>query len=284
VFRIDHYMAKETAQNLSVFRFQNPIIRDVWDNRCVQRIEIEASEQVGIEGRANFYEQTGALRDIIQSHLLNLMALTMMERPVDNSVAAFHAERERLLAAIRPLDLSRLSETAWRGQYDSYRDEVGNADSLTETFAALRLEIDNDRWRGVPVWLSTGKGLAAKRTEIRVMFCEDSHQKPNWLRLRFAPREGIELELRAKRPGLHKDTTAIHLRYDYPASLDRQPDGYEHVIVDAMAGDQTFFTTDVEVLTVWRLLEPLLRVWSQGDDGLVRYRFGSNGPEVPLWI
>lgn len=278
LFRIDHYLAKETAQNILTFRHHNPLFADVWDHNHIQSLAITAAEHIGIEGRANFYEQVGALRDLIQSHLLQLLSLTTMELPAEgDSAKAIHTAKQQLLASIEPIDAS--GGAVMRAQYDGYRDEVGNAESTTETYVSLQLAIDNDRWRGVPITLTTGKALAAKRTDITICFGA-MHEEPNKLTFRLQPNEGIDIELRVKKPGYEHRLQTAAMDFSYHQAFDDHghPDAYERVLVDAVRGDRTLFATSEEVRLSWRILQPVLDAWSQSSDDLQFYAVGSTGP------
>lgn len=280
IYRIDHYVAKETTQNLVTIRRNSPQIEAIWNNQNIDRIEIEASEKIGIEGRADFYEQTGALRDLIQSHLLALMALTMMDLPGSEEVAAIHDARVKLLEAVKPITPEALSRVAERGQYEGYREEVGNPQSNVETFARLHLEVGTTRWRGVPVVIQTGKALAEKRTEIRLILKGESDGITDIVRFRLSEPEGVELRLAGKQPGLHDKTEPITLSYDVPDDeRGRQPDGYERVLSEAFAGDRTNFTCGDEVLATWQIVEPVLQAWGCDGEGLESYPQGSSGPK-----
>ncbi|HUC20658.1 MAG TPA: glucose-6-phosphate dehydrogenase, partial [Candidatus Polarisedimenticolaceae bacterium] len=279
IYRIDHYLAKETAQNITVFRFANPIMTAVWNNHFIERIEIEASEKIGIENRANFYEQTGALRDVVQSHLLSLLALVTMDEPKAGNEADFHRKRRKALESIKPFGPKDVAARAHRGQYATYRKEVGNPDSITETWAALNLESTNRRWKGVSLYLSGGKALDSRRTTIRVFFKASARQHYNCLTFRLQPREGIELQLEAKREGLNTTTEPIFLKFAYGENAaGRRPDGYERVILDAINGDRTSFLTGPEVRATWRLMEPVLRAWQRNATGMLFYQPGSKPP------
>jgi len=195
VYRIDHYMAKETVQNILTFRFQNPLFESVWNNQHISDIRVVAHEKIGIEGRATFYEQTGALRDLIQSHLLQLLAIVTMEKPVKLDSENIHNEKLKLLETVTAVAPDRVALQTLRGQYIGYREEVHNPSSNVETFARIGLSIDNERWRGVPITLETGKALAEKVTEVTVCFNRSTDPKrgDNQLVFRIQPREGITL-------------------------------------------------------------------------------------------
>ncbi|MGI9027547.1 MAG: glucose-6-phosphate dehydrogenase [Candidatus Saccharimonadales bacterium] len=280
IYRVDHYLAKETVQNILTFRLNNPIFRAIWDRHSIDSIVITASEQIGIEGRANFYEGTGALRDLIQSHLLQLLALTTMEDPNDRSSEAIHAAKLTLLEAITPIAPADVDSQTVRGQYATYKTEVGNPNSQTETYAAITLAIDNERWRGVHVLLQTGKAMAEKRTEITLTFKSrvTGSTDKNRLTLRVQPDEGINLSLLAKKPSLINETEIVQMGFSYSSSFSgTQPDAYERVLVDAIRGDKTLFTTDKEVLASWLIIDGVLQEWADNKQPLLMYDNGSNG-------
>jgi len=282
IYRIDHYLSKETAQNINVFRFHNPIMTRLWNGEEIERIELSASEALGIENRSDFYEQTGALRDILQSHLLNLAALVLMEEPANDSPECLQQARLVLLEAIKPIAPNRVQRLTKRGQYNGYRAETGNRDSVIETYAELKLEVDNDRWRGVPLVICTGKSLAEKRTEIRIIFRGNTRNRNerNELIFRLQPNEGIEITVETKTPGLTQTVTPITLNYTYPklATDTGVPDGYARVLADAIGGDRGNFVSGREVLASWRIVEHVLHEWAKGDDGLVMYDKGVARP------
>jgi glucose-6-phosphate 1-dehydrogenase len=281
VYRIDHYVAKETVQNILTFRFYNPLFESIWNNKHIDRITVTAHEKLDIEGRANFYEQTGALRDLIQSHLLQLLAITTMERPDKLESEEIHERKQTLFDAIRPIPPNEVVDAAIRGQYEGYRTEVNNPDSLIETFASLQLWIDNDQWTGVPMILETGKALDEKCTEINICFRqpEDLTGEQNKLTFRIQPSEGITLKLQVKRPGIKTTTDGAEMDFDYARAFDVRPaEAYERVIVDAIRGDQTLFASSAEVIRSWEIIENVLQQWSRNGDGLQTYTKGSAGP------
>jgi len=281
VYRIDHYVAKETVQNILTFRFYNPLFESIWNNEHIDRISVVAREKLDIEGRANFYEQTGALRDLIQSHLLQLLAITTMERPEKLESEEIHERKQILLEAVRPTSPDEVATMTVRGQYEGYRQEVGNPDSNIETFASLELWIDNDQWTGVPIVLETGKALEAKSTEISICFRQpdSADGEQNKLVFRIQPEEGITLRLQVKRPGIKTITDNADMDFDYAKAFDLRPaDAYERVIVDAIRGDQTLFATSAEVIRSWEIIENVLQQWSRNGDSLKSYAKGSKGP------
>lgn len=276
-FRIDHYLAKETAQNILTFRFKNPLFQSIWNRHYIASIRVIAYETIGIEKRAVFYEQTGALRDFLQSHLLQLLALITMEKPATFESLDIHKAKLRLLESIQTIEPDEVSSRAVRGQYDSYRAEVEKPESNVETFARLDLSIDNEQWRGVPIVIETGKAMHEKCSEIVVEFrCNDDAPGYNALHFRIQPREGISLDLQAKRPGLDKDMSTIEMDFDYEKAFHGQSgEAYERVIIDAVRGDQSLFASASEVLTSWRIVEHVLHGWASNGDGLVIYPVGT---------
>lgn len=281
IYRIDHYVAKETVQNILTFRFENPLFESVWNSEHIERISVMAREQIDIEDRAGFYEQTGALRDVVQNHLLQLLAITTMARPAQIESESIHANKLALLNAVQPISPDEVASKAVRGQYEGYRTEVDNPDSNIETYARLELSIDNDQWRGVPVVLETGKALDAKSTEIIISFRQhgDAPDERNRLIFRIQPREGITLRLQTKRPGIRNITDGADMDFDYAKAFNERPaDAYERVIVDAIRGDQTLFASAAEVIRSWEIIENVLQQWLRSGDGLVSYAKGSAGP------
>ena len=281
VYRIDHYLAKETAQNILTFRHSNPIIENLWGRQFIDHIQITAAETIDIEGRSNFYEGMGALRDLVQSHLLQLMALTLMDVPERLVSASIHAEKLQVLNAVRPLKESRISEQVVRGQYTEYREETSNMKSNIETYVAIELEVNNSRWGGVPILLRTGKALAKKSTEINVVFKDRSRRsvEPNILTIRIQPNEGISIVMQAKKPGFKHELQPVHMNFSYDASFSEwQPDAYERVLVDAMNGDQTLFASSDEVLACWNIIQPIIDAWKNDRQQPETYHKGTWGP------
>jgi glucose-6-phosphate 1-dehydrogenase len=281
IFRIDHYMAKETVQNILTFRFQNPIFEALWNKQHIVGIEISAKEKIGIEGRAAFYEPLGALRDFIQSHLLQILGIIAMDEPAALDSQHIHEAKQALLEQVEAVPAGQVHDRAVRGQYDGYRQEVKNPQSVTETYAAINVFIDSERWREVPIRLVTGKALDERETKISVTF----HGKPgtanNQLRFRIQPNEGIELDLATKKPGYARElqTTVMDFSYQNDFANHEHPNAYERVLVDAVRGDHTLFATGQEVLASWRIVQPVLDAWAGQSDDLLSYEQGSGGPE-----
>ncbi len=282
IFRIDHYLAKETAQNILTFRFMNPLFSKAWNAEHISHIIITAAETIGIEGRTAFYEKMGALRDLVQSHLLQLLALVTMDRPKSFSAEDIHHQKAKILQCIQPPSAADMRRQAIRGQYQKYREETGNPHSTTETYCALRLSIDNETWRGVPILVRTGKALRTKVTEITVVFRDAAvADRQNWLTIRIQPNEGIVIDLEIKKPGYSTETEKVQLDFCYNARINAtHPDAYERVLVDAMRGDSTLFASSEEVLSCWRITEPILQAWAEPDFPLYSYTELSWGPQA----
>lgn len=270
MYRIDHYLAKEMAQNLVAFRTHNALFARTWSNEFIESIEVIASEDIDIEGRAEFYEQTGALRDVVQGHLMQLLALTIMDTPNEITWDDMPSYR---LEALRALH-SATVEQSFRAQYAGYEDEVQNSGSTTETFVDVMLESTSEKWRGVPLRLVTGKALAEKMTEVRVHFRPLGGAASNCLKFRIQPNEGVEIDLMTKQPGYSREFVERALSFKYPVEA-RLPDAYEQVLVDAIESRKSLFTSSEEILESWRVLQPLLHAWSMGDVPMGAYQKGT---------
>jgi glucose-6-phosphate 1-dehydrogenase len=300
IYRIDHYLGKETVQNTLVLRFANGIFEPVWNRSFVDNVQITAAEDVALEGRAGYYDRAGALRDLIQNHLLQLLMLTSMEPPVSFSADEIRDEKVKVLHAIRPPAVDEVPQVAVRAQYSSghaggkdvpgYLEEEGVADnSVTETFAAVRLEVDNWRWAGVPFYIRTGKALARKVTEIVITLRPVPHLAlkqegslgvhPNQLVLAMQPNEGVSMSLMAKIPGARMRVRPVNMEFLYGTSfLSQSPEAYERLILDTMRGDPTLFARDDEVEAAWRIVDPILEAWSNDTKPIPQYKAGSSGP------
>jgi glucose-6-phosphate 1-dehydrogenase len=278
IYRIDHYLAKETAQNLLAFRMHNPIFLPLWNGEHIRHVRIRASETIGIEGRTAFYEQTGALRDFVQSHLMQLLSITLMDVPADMSSHAIHEAKRHFLEGLEPADPAR----AERGQYDGYREETGQPGSHVETYAALRLSHSSQLWQGTDILLETGKALDVKSTDITVEFRTPHERRRNSLTFRIQPNEGISLDLVVKEPGFQDrmEHAALDFRYHDTFSDRQHIDAYERVLMDAIRGDRSLFASDHEVLATWRVLQPVLDAWTGSGEGLRSYEPGSAGPDT----
>lgn len=260
LYRIDHYLAKEMSQNIIALRAGNAMFAHIWNNQAIEKIEVIASEKIGIEGRVGFYEQTGALRDVLQGHLMQLLALVLMDVPEQIDWNDIPHLRLDALRAITPADPTR----AVRAQYDTYQTEVDNSGSQTETFAAVELASTSPLWKGVPLHLITGKALDRKTTEIRIHFRKQHEAQSNCLTFSIQPNEGVTIELFTKKPGYDREFEPQRLVYTYPEDTTL-PDAYEHVIVDAIRSQKSLFTTSEEILASWRILQPVQGNWMMDD-------------------
>ena len=275
VYRIDHYLAKEMAQNVLTFRARNALFAHIWSNAVIERIEVIALESIDIEGRAQFYEQTGALRDLVQGHLLQLLSLVLLPIPEDLDWSKMPHARKVALDHIQPANPAHTI----RAQYRGYREEVENTTSTTETFVSVALESDDPRWRGVQLALTTGKALDRKKTEIRVHFKKTNEAQSNFLIFRIQPNEGIELDLVTKKPGYEHEFEDRKLSFEYPSGT-RLPDAYEQVIVDAAMSRKSLFATSAEVLRAWEIVAPLQEKWQHESDDLRFYNPGAHAKTI----
>ncbi|HEV2974309.1 MAG TPA: glucose-6-phosphate dehydrogenase [Solirubrobacteraceae bacterium] len=300
VFRIDHYLGKETVQNLLALRFANGMFEPLWNRNYIDYVQITAAEDLGIGTRAGYYDHAGALRDLIQNHMLQLLCHVAMEPPVSFTAEEVRNEKVKVLESIHKPTAAAIPEMAVRAQYAAghaggedvvgYLQEDGVApDSSTETYAALRLEVDNWRWAGVPFYIRTGKRLARKITEIAVTlkpvphlaFSQDGSLgvQPNQLVLTVQPNEGVSLRLGAKIPGTRMIIRPVNMEFLYGTSfLSQSPEAYERLITDAMRGDATLFTRNDEVEAQWQICDPIVGAWAKRPGALPRYEAGSQGP------
>ncbi len=298
IFRIDHFLGKDTVQSIMAFRFANGLFEPIWNRDRIDHVQITAAETVGVEGRGDFYEHTGALRDMTPNHLFSLLSLVAMEPPVSFDAAAVREKKADVLAAIPAVD----PKLAVRGQYgrgrigeahkQAYRDEPDVAkDSKVETYAALKVEVDNWRWSGVPFYLRTGKHLAARMTEIAICFKQAPYAvfrdtpvdqlPPNWLVIRIAPDEGISLQFEVKRRGPVVDLAPVKMEFRYDDWFPKEPNvGYETLLYDVMIGDPTLFMRADMVEHGWRIIQPVLDAWAKGQPDFPNYASGSEGPEA----
>ena len=280
VYRIDHYMAKETAQNIIVFRDGNSLFKKTWSKDFIEKIEVTVSEEIGIEGRSNFYEQTGALRDLIQSHLLQLLALTLMDLPQEGQLDQVPKLRYEALKTLRIPTEESIVIHAKRGQYKGYREEVENSESMTETFASVDLESSNPRWEGVKIRLTTGKALKEKYTEIKIFYKKDHEHESNELHLRLQPDEGISFSVWAKSPGYEHQVSRHALNFSFKDHYTALPEAYEQVLFNAINGDHSLFSSSEEVVETWRILDYLQKAWATSTYDLVIYKKGSSINEI----
>ena len=290
IFRIDHYLGKETVQNLLVFRFANAIFEPIWNHRYIDHVQITVAEDSGVGSRGNFYDQTGALRDVAQNHLLQLLTLVALEPPVSWDPDSIRDEKTKVLRAVRRWKTAECADVVARGQYEGYRSEEGVAEkSSTETFVSMRLFVDNWRWSEVPFYLRTGKNLASRATEITIQFQRVPHLlfartlveelKPNQLTIRIQPDEGFSLYFGTKVPGPDVEVRTVDMEFDYDTDFaSGSPEAYERLLMDCMLGDQTLFTRSDEIEEAWEIVDPILEYWAQGGRPGI-YASGTWGPE-----
>jgi glucose-6-phosphate 1-dehydrogenase len=299
IYRIDHFLGKETVQNILVFRLGNGIFEPVWNRRYVDHVQITVAETLGVEMRGGYYDRAGALRDMVPNHLFQLVTLTAMEPPATMDSHALHHEQLKVLEAIEPLMSADCSHTTVRGQYaagtldgnavPAYRDEPKvPRESTTETYAAFRIIIDNWRWAGVPFYMRTGKRLRSKVSEVAIHFKQPPlalfrhtamTPEPNQLVISIQPEETIRLRIGAKVPGPDLTAGAIDLRFNYQEHFGERPStGYETLLYDAMTGDRSLFKPAAIVEAGWAVVDPIVDAWAAGSCGLASYAAGSDGP------
>jgi glucose-6-phosphate 1-dehydrogenase len=301
IYRIDHFLGKETVQNIMALRFANGLFEPIWNREHISHVQITASETVGVERRGRFYEKTGALRDMVPNHLFQLLSMTAMEPPISFEAEAVRAKKAEVIEAIQPLTPEQALQDAVRGQYAAgtvlgqkvraYRQEPDvAADSMAETYVAARFKIDNWRWAGVPFYVRTGKYMKARRTEVAIRFHQAPYSlfrgtdverlNPNWMILRVQPDEGIELLFAAKRPGPTVRLSTVSMDFAYKTFFKMAPNtGYETLLYDCMIGDATLFQRADNIEAGWRAVQPILDVWADTKaTDFPNYVAGSTGP------
>ena len=299
IYRIDHYLGKETVQNILAFRFANGIFEPLWNRRYVRQVQITAAETIGVEDRGGYYEESGALRDMVQNHLLQVLATMAMEPPARFEAEAVRNEKSKVLESIRPMSADDVSRYAVAGQYSpgrvggtdlaAYRQERGvDAESQTDTYAAVTFFVDNWRWAGVPFYVRSGKRLAKRVTEISIEFASAPHvlfseqspvETPNLLILRIQPSGGISLRFDAKKPGEGMQLRGVSMDFHYGSSFGvREPSAYETLLLDAIAGDGTLYSRQDMVEASWAAVEPIVEVWKNQKHDFPNYAAGSWGP------
>ena len=300
IYRIDHYLGKETVQNILALRFANGIFEPIWNQHYVDHVQITVAEDIGVGTRGAFYEEAGALRDIVQNHVMQVLCLTAMEPPVAFDAESLREEKVKVLKAVRPIPEGEVEDYAVRGQYTSgwvwgeevegYREEESvDPESATDTYVALRLFVDNWRWAGVPFFLRAGKRMPKKATEVAIQFHSSPHTpfarddteglEPNVLVVRVQPQEGLSLKIGAKVPGSGFEVSSVNMDLLYgTAFLEEAPDAYQRLLLDLMLGDPTLFIRADEAEGAWRILDPVMRRWAE-EKKVELYPAGTWGPE-----
>ncbi len=292
IYRIDHYLGKETVQNLLIFRFANSLYEPVWNRNYIDHVQITAAETVDVGHRAEFYDKVGVVRDMMQNHVMQLLALVATEPPTSFDAEAIRNEKSKVFQSIRPIRPENVASCTVRGQYRTYRDTKGVAPgSTTPTFAAIRYYIDNWRWQGVPFYMRSGKALAAKSTEITIFFKRPPHVMfpmpegaqlaPNYLSICIQPDEGIEFSFQAKVPDTAAEMRTVDMSFQYEQSFGAMaiPEAYERLLLDVIKGDPSLFTRSDAIELCWQLIDPILETWqSKHAPPLSFYESGTWGP------
>jgi glucose-6-phosphate 1-dehydrogenase len=290
IYRIDHYLGKETVQNILVTRFANTIFEPLWNRNYIDHVEITVAEKVGVEHRAKFYDKVGILRDMFQNHLLQLLMLVAMEPPVSFEATALRNEKVKVLSAITPMTEEEIIQSTVRGQYKGYREEEGtDPNSTTPTFGAVRLFVNNWRWQGVPFYLRSGKYLKEKLSQVTIEFkcpphllfpSQEGDMTANILVLYLQPDEGIHWRFEAKVPDTVAELRSVDMEFHYADSFGKTslPDAYERLLLDVMTGDASLFTRADEVEAAWGIIDPIIKIWEAGKEPLAEYDPGTWGP------
>ncbi|MBI3283061.1 glucose-6-phosphate dehydrogenase [Candidatus Curtissbacteria bacterium] len=290
IYRIDHYLGKETVQNIFAFRFGNELFEPIWNNHFIDHIQITGAQREGVEKRGEYYDRAGALRDVVQNHLLQLLSLVTCEVPERFDAQSILAKKDSIIRHIKKLTPQEVETSTVRGQYELYTKEEKIApDSQTETYAMIRLEIDTVRWQGVPIYLRTGKKLMGQVSSIIFQFKEKGHAlfedfweqpMPNHITIQMQPTEGIGIRLVAKKPGLATTLEPVNMEFCYRKSFDvPQPEAYERLLIDVIIGDQSLFLSQDIIEESWKVIDPIRQVWNSGKPKLATYQPGSWGPK-----
>lgn len=290
IYRIDHFLGKETVQNILAFRFGNELFEPIWNNHFIDHVQINLIEHIGVEKRGDYYDKTGALRDMVQNHMLQLLSIVTMDMPEKFETQSIQAKKLAIINHIKKQTPDEITKSTVRGQYNGYaKEEKVNPNSQTETFALVKLHIDTIRWQGIPIYIRTGKKLTGKVTSIIFQFKEKGHKifedfweqpLPNHITLQIQPNEGIGIRLVAKKPGLATTLEPVDMEFCYKTSFDvPQPDAYERLLLDIILGDQSLFLSQEIVEESWKVIDPIEEVWQAGHPKLAIYEPGSWGPK-----
>lgn len=299
IYRIDHYLGKAALQNILLTRFANHMFEPIWNSEHIDHVQITNNETLGVGDRTQFYDATGALRDMVQSHLLQTLALVTMEKPKDFSPESIRAEKIKVLQSIAPIDVANLNKQAFRAQYSAgqvpardnhmervpgYLEELGH-DSVVETYAAIKLFIDNPRWKGVPFYIRTAKRMHEGNTAISIRFKKspvvlNDNQQQNWLILSIQPKETIKFEIQTKVPGLDIATRTLNIDGPIRQPGDESIDSYETLLLNLMEGDPSLFLHINEVEAQWKLIDPIVKTWAEDKSPVYQYEAGSRDPEA----
>ena len=291
VYRIDHYLGKETVQNILVFRFANELFEPLWNHKHIDHVQITVSEKIGLEGRGNYFDGAGIARDMLQNHAMQILSLVAMEAPASLDANSVRDEKVKVVRSIRPIAKDDVPKLTVRGQYEGYHNEDGvKPDSITETYAALELHVDNWRWAGTPFFVRAGKAMPERMTEVAVQFRAvpqvlfakmNRDARPNVLVLRIQPDEGIHMSIGAKEPGPEMKLAPVNLAFTYKEAFPYAviADAYERLLLDAIRGDASLFTRGDEVQASWALLTPVLEAWHERGEDVKQYTGGTWGPE-----
>ena len=290
IYRIDHYLGKETVQNILVTRFANTIFEPLWNRTYIDHVEITVAEKVGVEHRGRFYDNVGVMRDMFQNHLLQILSLVAMEPPSSFEATALRNEKVKVLSSIRPMRADEVAHRTVRAQYEGYLQEDGvNPKSKTPTYSAIKLRVDNWRWQGVPFYLRSGKSLKEKLTQVTIQFKEPPHMlfpskkgklTPNMLVLYLQPDEGVHWRFEAKVPDTIADTRSVDMEFHYADSFGKAsiPEAYERLLLDTITGDASLFTRADEVEAAWGLIDPIIEAWQTNGQPIAAYLKGTWGP------
>lgn len=285
IYRIDHYLGKEMIRNIQTIRFTNPIFKNIWNAEYIDNIQISAMENVGVETRAGYYDTSGAMKDMMQNHLFQILSIVAMERPKDLSPEGMHEEQIRVLKALRPVSADQIGRQLVLAQYEGYLQEPGvSPESITETYAALKVFIDNDRWKGTPFYIRTGKKLGRREMEVTVVFKRpEPGIEPDILAVKIQPEEGVHLQFNIKKPGDTDEISQAKMDFCQSCSLENRintPEAYERLLGACLRGERSWFSQWDQIETSWNYIDQLRSAYRQTGQPIYTYPSGTNGPEA----